>query len=273
MGTPWRPYVSFNIWSQFAPSVGQEHWHCDMKRGFARARKKEPLVKALLEQDTTPQHIGLLAQKAVYEFHQDIELLQPSNGVERMAEILQLSKEPSEVQQRVIQILQNYYKNPILAGKNIIKLSRGDEGIPEPILIRNGNYFFNLFAAIDCIFVDLDGKLHILDFKTGKSDFDRRQAFVYLLAATYLYPQQKAVASFYNLETNKWSDRITATDAQLNAIQIELVRIAEQHQKELRRYKENPSNFAQIFPANPGFNCRNCQFNSICKFSVSEVSA
>lgn len=273
MRTPWRPYVSFNIWLQFAPSVGQEHWHCDMKRGFARARKKEPLVKALLEQDTTPQHIGLLAQKAVYEFHQDMQLLQQSDGVDRVAQRLKLSQEPGEVQQRLIEILKNYYKNPILAGKKIVKLSRGDEGIPEPILIQNGNYSFNLFAAIDCIFVDSDGKLHILDFKTGKSDFDRRQAFVYLLAATYLYPQQKAVASFYNLESNKWSDPITATDAQLKAIQLELVRIAQQHQKELRRYKENPSEFAQIFPANPGFICCNCQFNSICKFSTFEVSA
>jgi hypothetical protein len=244
-----------------------------MKRGFARARKKEPLVKALLEQDTTPQRIGLLAQRAVYEFHQDIQLLHQSDGVERVAQRLKLSQEPAEVQQRVNQILKNYYKNPILAGKNIIKLSRGDEGIPEPILIQQGNYFFNLFAAIDCTFVESDRKLRIVDFKTGKSDFDKRQAFVYLLAATYLYPHQKAVALFYNLENSKWSAPITATDAQLNAIQTELARIAQQHRKELRRYKQNPFEFDEIFPANPGFKCCNCQFSSICKFYVPEVSA
>jgi hypothetical protein len=269
----WLPYVSFNIWSQFAPSVGQEHWHCDMKRGFARARKKEPLVKTLLAQDTTPQRIGLLAQRAIYEFHQDIQLLHRSDGVERVAQKLQLTQEPDEIQQRVTPILQNYYLNPILAGKNIIKLSRGDEGIPQPILIRHDNYCFNLFAAIDCIFVEPDGSLHILDFKTGKSDFDRRQAFVYLLAATYLYPHQKAIASFYNVESKKWSNPIAATDTQLNAIQTELVRVAQQHQRELRHYKQNPSKFFQIFPANPGLNCRNCQFNSICKFSIFEISA
>jgi len=38
-----------------------------------------------------------------------------------------------------------------------------------------------------------DGTLHILDFKTGKSEFDRRQAYVYLLAAKYLYPNRSAV--------------------------------------------------------------------------------
>ncbi|MDM9382503.1 PD-(D/E)XK nuclease family protein [Chlorogloeopsis sp. ULAP01] len=269
----WRPYVSFNIWSQFVPPVGKEYWHCDMKRGFTRARKKELLVKSLLEQDTIPQQIGLLAQKGIYEFHQDIQLLCQSNGVEIVAQKLKLAQESAEVQQRVMKILENYYQSPILLGKKIIQLSRGDEGIPEPILIQQGNYFFNLFAAIDCIFIELNGKLHILDFKTGKSDFDRRQAFVYLLAATYLYPQQKAVASFYNLENGKQSELITATDAQLKAIQEKLVQIAQEHQKELQRYKKNPSDFADIFPANPGISCRHCQFTSICQFYQFEVSA
>lgn len=269
----WRPYVSFNIWSQFASSVGKEYWHCDMKRGFSRARKKEPLVKALLEQDTIPQHIGLLAQKGISEFHQDIQLLHQSDGVDIVVKKLRLYQKPLEVQQRVIKILENYYQSPILLGKNILQLNRGDEGIPKPILIQQGNYFFNLFAAIDCIFIESDGRLHILDFKTGTSDFDRRQAFVYLLAAAYLYPQQKAVASFYNLETGKHSELITATNGQLKALQEKLAQIAQEHQKELQRYKKNPSEFANIFPANPGIPCRNCQFTSICQFSQFELPA
>ncbi len=269
----WRPYVSFNIWSQFASSVGQEYWHCDMKRGFSRARKKELLVKPLLEQDTIPQHIGLQAQKGIYEFHQNIQLLKHSNGVQIVAEKLKLDQEPVEVKQRIIKILTNYYQEPILSGKNILNLSRGDEGIPKLILIQQGNYFFNLFVAIDCIFTESDSRLHILDFKTGTSNFDRRQAFVYLLAATYMFPGQKAVASFYNLETSKWSEPITATDIQLKAIQAKLAQIAQEHQKELRYYKQNPSAFAEIFPANPGVPCRNCQFTSICQFNSLEVSA
>ncbi|MEH2042575.1 PD-(D/E)XK nuclease family protein [Nostoc sp.] len=269
----WQPYVSFNIWSQFASSVGQEYWHCDMKRGFSRARKKELLVKALLEQDTIPQHIGLQAQKGIYEFHQNIQLLNQLNGVQIVAEKLKLDQEAVEVKQRIIKILTNYYQEPILSGKNILKLSRGDEGIPEPILIQQSNYFFNLFVAIDCIFIESDSRLHILDFKTGTSNFDRRQAFVYLLAASYIYPGQKAVASFYNLETKKWSEPITATDTQLKAIQAKFAQIAQEHQKELRRYKQNPSTFAEIFPANPGIPCRNCQFTSICQFNLLEVSA
>ncbi|HBL12641.1 MAG TPA: hypothetical protein DD379_14810 [Cyanobacteria bacterium UBA11162] len=271
MSKIWRDFASYNLWLQFSPAVGQEHCHCDMKRGFTKARQKEPQIKALLEQDTTPQRIGLLAQRGVYEFHQ--MMLSRRDAVEIVADILQLSQESVEVRQRVIPILNNYWKNPILLGKNLIKLSRGDEGFPDPILIRQGNYLFNLYAAIDCIYTEPDGTLHILDFKTGKSDFDLRQAYVYLLAATYLYPKQKAVASFYNLETGKQSDPISATADTLKAFQIELALIAQRHQKELRRYRENPADFNIIFPPHPGFNCGYCTFNSVCQFSVSEVAA
>lgn len=269
----WLPFASYNLWSLFNPAVGQESWHCDMKRGFTKARKNEPAIAALLKQDNTHQRIGHLAQKGVYEFHRDNLMLYRSNAVEEVAEILQLSGESDEIQQRVITILKNYQEHPILFGKEIIALSRGDEGVPEPILIKHGNYSFNLFAAVDCIFEESDSTLHILDFKTGKTDFDRRQGFVYLLAASYLYPQQSAVASFYNLESGKWSKPISATPVQLNAIQIEFVQIAQQHQKDLKRHRQNPTYFAQIFPPNPGLPCRYCAFNSICQFAISEVSA
>lgn len=158
-----------------------------------------------------------------------------------------------------------------MLGKEIVILIRGDEGFPEPILIKNGNYWFKLYAAIDCIFREPDGTLHILDFKTGKSDFDLRQGYVYLLAASYLYPGQPAVASFYNLETGKKSEEITATPAQLKAIQIEFVQVAQKHQKSLESYRKNPDSFAQIFPPNPGLACRYCSFNSICKSSTIEA--
>ncbi|MHC5829641.1 MAG: PD-(D/E)XK nuclease family protein, partial [Nostoc sp.] len=123
--------------------------------------------------------------------------------------------------------------NPILAEKKIIQLSRGDEGFPKPILIKQGNQSFNLYAAIDCIFAEEDDTLHILDFKTGHSDFDPRQGYVYLLAASYLYPHQKAVASFYNLESGKWSELISPTSNTLKAFQIELALIAQRHQEDL----------------------------------------
>jgi hypothetical protein len=273
MSTPWRPFASYNLWLQFAPPVGQERWHCDMKRGFTKARNKEASIATLLNQDNIPQRIGILAQRGVYELAQESRLFSSSNAVEKVAEILQLNQEAAIVQARVIAILRKYYADPILINNSLVKLSRGDEGFPEPILIKHGNYQFNLYAAIDCIFREADGKLHILDFKTGISEFDKRQAYVYLLAASYLYPQQIVVASFYNLESGKFSDLVTATSSQLYAIQIELVRIAQQHQKDLRRYRYNPKDFKQIFPASPGFNCCYCPFNSICEFAISKVPA
>ncbi|MEM6751942.1 MAG: PD-(D/E)XK nuclease family protein [Cyanobacteria bacterium P01_C01_bin.38] len=261
-------FASYNLLSLFSPPVGLEHLHCDMKRGFAKARKKEPEVAALLEKDNTAQTIGLLAQKAVYEIHQDSSIFSREDALNRIISILQLSKESDLVQQRVTQVIKNYLENPILLGKKVIKLSRGDEGFPEPILIEQGNYLFNLYAAIDCIFLEEDNTLHILDFKTGKSDFDRRQAYIYLLAASYIYPEHKAVASFYNLETCKQSKPITATPETLESFQITMSRIAKQHQKDLRSYRQKTDDFRDIFPQNSGINCRFCPFSPICEFAI-----
>ncbi|MBD2495081.1 PD-(D/E)XK nuclease family protein [Nostoc sp. FACHB-280] len=273
MNKTWLPSASYNLWLQYAPPIGQEHLHCDMKRGFTKARAREPLVAAILDSDNTHQRIGLLAQKGVYEFHQDPFLLHRTDAIKQLTEILKLEKESDVVQQRVIPILTHYQKNPVLANKKIVKLCRGDEGFPESILIQQGNYSFNLYAAIDCIFGEEDATLHILDFKTGKTDFDKRQAYIYLLAAKYIYPQQKAIASFYNLENGKWSEPITATSNTLEAFQIELALIAQKHQKDMKLYRNNPAEFNQIFLPNPGISCRYCQFNSICSFAISETGS
>jgi len=274
MNEIWQ-FASYNLWLQFEPPVGQEFFHCDMKRGFARVLKREPKVAKLLTTESPAIRIGLLAQRGVYEFHQQPQMLESIDAIEEIVEIIQLNQELAEVQQRVIFILKKYHQNPTLLGKNIIQLKRGDEGFPEPILIKQGNYEFNFFAAIDCIFVEPDGTLHILDFKTGKSEFDARQAYLYLLAASYLYPNKPAIASFYNLETGKQSDPISAKANTLQAFKIEMSLIAKRHQKDRDRYRNNPAEFSIIFPPNPGFNCQYCLVNSICKFSAveSEVAA
>jgi len=59
--------------------------------------------------------------------------------VEQVAKILQLNQESPEIQARVLVILNNYYQQPILLNQEIINLSRGDEGYPEPIVIEQGN--------------------------------------------------------------------------------------------------------------------------------------
>jgi len=267
MSTPDRPFVSYHLWSLLAPATGQERWHCQMRRGFIKARQHEAQVKALLAKATPPQRIGILAQKGVYEFHHNRHLLHQSDGVEKVAQILKLSNSDIEVQQRVLQILRKYHNAPLLSGKNILQLTPGDEGFPKPIFIDQDNYYFRLYAAMDCVFIDSERILHILDFKTGKSAFDRRQALVYLLAAHYLYPGREAVASFYNLELGKQSDLISINHSELESLEFQLANIAHKHQQDLQKYQQETSNFSQIFPPNPGYHCRFCPFRSICEFS------
>ncbi|MBW4671059.1 MAG: PD-(D/E)XK nuclease family protein [Cyanomargarita calcarea GSE-NOS-MK-12-04C] len=274
MSIPERAFASYHLWSLVAPAVGQQRWHCQMRRGFVKARQGESEVKALLTHATASQRIGLLAQKGVYEFHYNRHLLNQADGVEQVAQLLKLSNSTHEVQHRVRQILQKYHESPLLLGKSILQLTRGDEGFPKPILIQQEDYAFRLYATMDCIFLDSDRSetIHILDFKTGKSPFDERQALVYILAARYLYPAYQAVASFYNLELCKKSEIITVTKSQLDSLELELAHIAEKHQEDLKKYYQQASNFSKIFPPNPGYHCRFCPFNSICEFSTFKSS-
>ncbi|MEH1946879.1 MAG: PD-(D/E)XK nuclease family protein, partial [Nostoc sp.] len=253
--------------SLVAPATGQERWHCQMRRGFIKARQHEPQVKALLTQATAPQRIGILAQKGVYEFHHHRHLLKQADGVERVAQLLKLGNSSVQVQQRVLQILQKYHDAPLLLDKDIIQLTPGDEGFPKPIVVEQEDYCFRLYAAMDCVFIESDSTLHILDFKTGKSAFDQRQALVYLLAARYLYPGREAVASFYNLEICKKSELISINNSELESLKFELANIAHKHQHDLQKYQEKNTNFSKIFPPNPGSHCRFCPFNSICEFA------
>lgn len=276
MLTP-RPFISYHLWSLVVPAAGQQRLHCQMRRGFIKARQHEPQVKALLKSATPSQRIGLLAQKGVYEFHHNPHLLKRDDGVEKVAQLLKLNYTTTEVQQRVLQILKNYHSSPLLHNKQIIQLTRGDEGFPKPIAVEKQDYRFRLYAAMDCVFIEGDiniqhqpaslRTLHILDFKTGKSPFDRRQALVYLVAARYLYPEYQAIASFYNLEVGKKSELIVISDSELDKIEQELANIATKHQQDIERYQQKSQFFNTIFPPNPGYHCRFCPFNSICQFS------
>ena len=268
MGKFCNYYASYSILSQISPPVGKEHWHCDRKRGYARAKKKEPLIKELSTIDNTAQKIGHLSQRGVYEFHQNTSLLSESEGVEKVAEILKLEQETPEIQERVRLILNNYYNNPVLLNKNVLKLSRGDEPYPEAIPIRAGNFTFGLFAAFDCVLLEPNNTIHIIDFKTGRSSYDLRQAYVYLVAAQYLYPLQKAIASFYNLETQDSSELISATPEAIESIRIELTLVARKLQQDLQKYKSKPQLFDRIFPSNPGLHCRYCAFVSVCEYAI-----
>jgi hypothetical protein len=99
--------MSYSLWRSLKPAIGYENWHCQTKRGFEKARNKEPEVQRLLSQDNQPQKIGKLAQRGVFEFHQEPARLSGPDGVEQVAEILQLNQESPEIQARVLVILNN----------------------------------------------------------------------------------------------------------------------------------------------------------------------
>ncbi len=219
--------------------------------------------------ETVWQKVGKLAQQGIYEFHQYPLLLKHPRGVDRVADRIYLYYEILPVRQRVLRMLQQYQLDPWLVDKDILVLNRGDEPLPSPIDIQVEDYHFQLFAAFDCLVRERDGRIHIIDFKTGQADFDRRQAYVYLLAIGYLYPDCDAVASFYNLETNTRSALITATSSELSLVARTLGRVASTHQQQLQAYRDRPDCFDRLFPPNSGTHCRYCPFDYLCTYSSS----
>jgi hypothetical protein len=263
-------FASYQLWSQFEPALGWEDAHCQMQRGW---RWTQPATPTELQTspviETIWQKVGTLAQQGVYEFHQDPLLLKHPRGVDRVADRLYLYYEVAPVRQRVMRILQQYQAEPWLVDRDILVLNRGDEPIPAPIEIQIAEDRFQLFAAFDCLVRETDGQIHVIDFKTGQADFDRRQAYVYLLAISYLYPDRAAVASFYNLETNTRSALITATPTELAQIAAKLAKIARLHQQQLQDYRAQPDCFDRLFPPHPGNHCRYCPFNYLCAYATS----
>ncbi len=264
--TRYRPYFSYKLWADSEPAYGLESFHCEMKRGFG-LRNQEPLVKALIDTDSNAQVIGHLAQRGVFEFHADPQLLDRSDGVELVADLLQLQQLDPEIAERVTLILERYHAQPILRGKQILILERGDEKLPKPLLLKLQRKQVNFFAVMDCVYIEPDGTIHILDFKTGKSKFDERQAYTYLFAAQHLYPGQPVVASFYNLESQKRSRVIRTSPVQLQRLEIIFAKIAQQLAENSNHHRNNPAAFNLIFQPNPGIQCQHCPFPSICDYA------
>jgi PD-(D/E)XK nuclease superfamily len=262
-------FASYHLWSQFEPALGWEDSHCQMQRGWRWTQKSNSASSHAPFTETIWQKVGKLAQQGIYEFHQQPLLLKHPRGSERVADRLYLYYELATVRDRVMQILHQYQADPWLLDRDILVLNRGDEPIPAPIDIRIDEDVFQLIAAFDCIIKLSDRHIQIIDFKTGLADPDRRQADVYLLACSYLYPDLEAVASFYNLETMTSSEVITATPDRLQEIARKLAQIAQLHQQQLQLYQNQPDAFDRLFPAHPGTHCRACQFNYGCDYAQS----
>ena len=115
-----------------------------------------------MKQDTVAQRIGHLSQHGIYEFHRNKSFLTSVKGTQAVADLLKLDQEAIEVRERVLQILNNYQNHPIASDKEILQLLRGDERWPDPILLSQSRYQFNLYAAFDCVLREPDGTIHIL---------------------------------------------------------------------------------------------------------------
>ncbi len=262
-------FASYHLWSQFEPAIGWEDTHCQMQRGLRWNRSaRSDELQSLPLTETIWQKVGKLAQQGVYEFHRDRLLLKHPNGCERIADRLYLYYEIATVRERVMQILRQYQADPWLLDRDLIVLNRGDEPIPPPIVVRVDDYQFHLLAAVDCIVRSIDNCIHIIDFKTGLAAPDPRQADVYLLACTYLYPDCTPLASFYNLETMTSSEPIAATDESLAQTARKLAQIAQLHQQQLHQYQQSPDCFDRLFPPHPGTHCRACPVHYRCSYSA-----
>ncbi len=267
MHNSYRPFVSYSLLSATIPQSGKAKLHCHLKRGFNRARKKDLEVEPLLSVDNSHQRIGKLSQRIVYEFFHHPELLNDPQGIVIMASYFNLAWEFPDSHRRLIKIIENYYHYPFLKDKEVITLLKGDEDLPKGIPLEFGNYQFQLVAQFDCVCLEQDQTIHIVDFKTGKGDFDRRQGYIYLLAASYLYPDRPAICSFYNLETRVQSPPLTATPEILNSYLEELAKVSQRNEQELAEFRRDSTLFLSLYPPNPGVACKNCNFASICDFS------
>lgn len=270
-------YASYLIWSEYAPQAGKEEYYCHLKQYWSRIKKHDLRVKPLLA-DTPQQLVGKLAQRGVFEFHQQPDLLESPLGLEQVIDLLQLNQQIELVRIKVTEILIKYQNQPALKNKSILFLNPGNTNeIPQPISLCFSNYNFNLFASFDCVLKEDDKTIHIVDLKTGNhqqphtrlSNYDNRQAHVYLLAASYLYPNYSAVFSFYNLETQQWSRQYHQNPSLLEITLEKLAIVAKRHQQDRRKYEAYPNEFSKIFRPHPGLACHYCQFTSICSFADS----
>jgi PD-(D/E)XK nuclease superfamily len=255
---------SYSLWSSFEPAAGMEQFHCHRKRGYFKVRNKEPEVAPFLQLDNLSQSIGKLAQAGVWHLHNLGNRTWSRGEVAGVLHKMNLPK--GEVGERVEKLIYRYAASPWLRDKRLHTLNRGDEKYSPPTSVRSGQVCFNLYAAFDCLVEEPSGRLTVVDFKTGRSKPDRRQALVYLVALTQMKKQAEA-AVFLNLETGDVSNPIRATKNELEAVRIQLGRIANKHKQQVEECLAYPEKFDEIYPANPGKACRSCPFAPICQYS------
>jgi hypothetical protein len=265
-------FISYELLSVVVPAADLLQNHCHVRRGFAVARQHEPQVRECANHDRPIERVKILVQKAVYQFWKNPQYLTDRNGIKWVSDRLNLSKESSDVRKRVLSILEFYFQSPFLADKNVNTCESG--GICDPLVfeMNRGDRTVLLQAQIDCSYWEEDGTLHLVIFKTGHQPLDpisdRRQLYVCLLAASYWYPDRRAIASIYNLETGEKSPVLSATPAILDAYRIELWDASDRLQQEEELYRQVPDRFFDIYPRPFDLSiCSDCNYKPICSVS------
>lgn len=258
-------WCSYSLLRDFVPQSGYESFHCHRKRGYSRLLSKDSnLVKSLNKWDSTPQKIGKLSQQGIFHLYHNPQYLTHSKIEIIASKFLNIEKENEEVQNKVFQTLKNYVESPFLTNKKVTFLE-AENSKSDKIKISFNAIDFILFYKFDCVVKEDSETLHIIDFKTGKENYDLRQAFIYLLAGKYLYKDKKCIASFYNLESNKQSEVYSALLDELECMRIQLAKIALKYKEQEELYYSNRKLFDKNFPGSPGNGCQNCPFRSICE--------
>jgi hypothetical protein len=269
-------WVSYSLWREFSPQLGYETNHCHKKRWFKR-------IKKITELDNDYQKVGKLAQKIVYHLYQNPQYLNIESIDLIMFDQMNLKQESEIIQSKIFDIINFYIQKPFLLDKKVVEFDSGNDTKPNKININSklGNYV--LYYLFDCIIEDEDQVLHIIDFKTGNSKPDIRQAYVYLLVADYLsksqdirYKNKLFRASFYNLETGKQSSIYTLDREELELFKDCLGKIAFDHDQEKKKYQQKEREYFdqpeflekftnKNFPASVGNFCQNCAYNNHCE--------
>lgn len=269
-------WVSYSLWREFSPQLGYETNHCHKKRWFKR-------IKKIPELDNDYQKVGKLAQKIVYHLYQNPQYLNIESIDLIMFDQMNLKQESEIIQSKIFDISKLYIQNPFLLDKKVIEFDYGNDTKPNKININSklGNYV--LYYLFDCIIEDEDQVLHIIDFKTGNSKPDVRQAYVYLVVADALskqknfpYQNKQFRASFYNLESCQQSSIYTLDQDELQLIKDNLGKIAFAHEQEKKEYQQkereyfNQAEFLKEFtnkkfPASVGNFCQNCAYINNCQ--------
>jgi len=139
--------------------------------------------------------------------------------------------------------------------------------VSQTNLIDHASYRFRLYATMDCIFTEPDRTLHILDFKTGKSAFDQRQALVYCWQLAISTKQQ--AASFYNLERCTKSALISVSSSQWTLLKTSWAWWL----KAPARFAQLPAESQSVQPNFPQFGLPlPLPFHTICEFSAFKPS-